>query len=130
MSEPSVKKIDGAWYWFDETWDRYPTAYATREEAIAVQNRYIDEVLDGSSHRQTLKPGDYAWWEPHGRPGKTPCKIIRLREPEEESWGAPHWVIRTLTGPQGLRIADADDLKPMIEMEVLAVARAWSDVKL
>ncbi len=120
----------GLWIWFDETWDIGGNGFQTKLAAQMEQNRYIDEVLEGNVTVWRPKPGDYVWWDQHGRLGKTPCEIIRRRGSEESPWGISNWVIRTLTGPQSLRIADPDDLEPMVEMEVLAIARAWPEVKL
>jgi hypothetical protein len=134
MSQPSVQKIDGAWYWFDETWNRMPTAYATRAEALIAQNRYVDVELEGRVRDWHPKPGDYVWYsQPRiGISNWSPAQVVRqVKQADVHDWPNNDFYIRMLTGSQEPVPVHESDLSPIPDMEVIALAASdrW-DIRL
>ena len=110
----------GLWYWYDETWNRSQTGYSNRNEAVRIQTRYVERVLEG--RRWLPDIGDYVWWERPYQPGQTPAQMIRETQASPDDW-----VVRTLTGSQEDHYVYLDEIEPMNAMEVLAIAHAWPD---
>lgn len=130
MSLPSIEQdpTTGHWHWYDETWDRCSTAYATRADAQRAQRYYIDTELEGRVDRWMPNLGDYVWWQQRYNPGLTPAQVMK------EALASNHdWVVRALTGAQGREHwveVDTMDIEPMNAMEVLGLAAAWDDIVL
>jgi len=123
MSQPSVQKIDGAWYWFDETWNRTPTAYATRAQALSAQNHYIDTVLEGRNWRPNL--GDFVWWQ---EGPNTRCWIAQVVQ--EVLATNYDWYVELLEDGRSTMLARSHQLEPINEMEVIALAASRDDLTL
>ena len=124
MSRPSVEQDPGTglWHWYDETWDRHPTTYATRREAQAAQNRYIDEVLEGNVRNWYPNLGDYVWYQEWPDSERQPAQVTG-----EALASNDDWIIRTLKGKGGIYVRQ-HTLEPMNEMEVIALAVARDDL--
>jgi len=125
MSRSSVEQDpeNGLWHWYDETWDRHPTAYPTRTAAQAAQRRYVDTVLDPPFWCPDV--GDYVWWSHHGLYPGSPSQVTHVKQKV-----TGQVLLRPLTGPRDEVPVFVAEIEPMTEMEVLVVCASNEDVHL
>jgi len=117
--------ITKLWYWYDETWNKSHRSFATRTEAAAELDDYVERELEGTMWG--LKAGDYVWWEDPKIPcvNRTPAQVVSRLTEGRGSWPNADWLIRTLTGSQNPQPARNADIESMADMEVIAIAAAW-----
>jgi hypothetical protein len=129
----TIEQRKDGWYWWNETWTEDYGPYPAYRDALTAQRRYVDEVLDANNAWQPTI-GEYVWWTPRSDLSHEHGSVRRPVKVVADAPSNHDWLVWTMMGAgvwYGVDIpVDAYEIKPMSEMEFIALASTYPEMTL